>query len=656
MKPFTFVLLVLFALLSLSGGRIEAKKVKINHRQAPKVKAPKSINDLTCFPEEENGGPSGLIRAFVSKAVSIPYIGDNLVFAYEIMQEVETISKKTSPDSTNKCMEQYISRTINKAIADKVRDAMSTQQRVYLEQLHQFKSWVSDKDFNVKEEKKRQEAYYLFREMWSPLIQLKAWYTTCTAKQLELNLCHVNDISNHAQFFVDFSVFASTQFLPYHLTGYLQFYTFNGVDNTTMQEARSDISKKITEYFAGQKGLYQTYNTMYSKAVDYRVEAVQSRYQKHEWTAWDWGALETLWHQKIVYEIKDDSFHHLNMKLECSGVYNWGHDGCPGWNEDKFERVNRNIKERARRDSVISLYLASGGMNWQVLVPEYSQYYRLTNVTKEVMLKPFSNHMEGIEVENPIMEDFSQPPRGVKPGSYKITRMEIWHNDEWVNGLKIHYNNGYIQEWGSQGDRHSILDNLISNPIVALSHAAQKEGPGKGDFVGYMRGFKVKRQNEQDRWSSYGDYDGRRNEVFHLHDDYSFPGANGKVWLCGLTTHGSAAWSVQRIQGMAPHWCYEEAVVVEKACPKVPGFEAHTGRDIPGGDISCKRAEDVHQAGVSDAYVKYVLDLAQQCQRSRLCNAISFSMQPGQVKSCLKTQKHVPDSNHVPNSCYYRKL
>ena len=120
---------------------------------------PQSINDLTCFPEEENGGPSGLIRAFVSKAVSsIPYIGDNLVFAYEIMQEVETISKKTSPDSTNKCMEQYISRTINKAIADKVRDAMSTQQRVYLEQLHQFKSWVSDKDFNVKEEKKRQEA------------------------------------------------------------------------------------------------------------------------------------------------------------------------------------------------------------------------------------------------------------------------------------------------------------------------------------------------------------------------------------------------------------------------------------------------------------------------------------------------------------------
>jgi hypothetical protein len=33
-------------------------------------------------------------------------------------------------------------------------------------------------------------------------------------------------------------------------------------------------------------------------------------------------------------------------ELECSGVWghNWGHDGCPGWNKDKFERVNRNIK------------------------------------------------------------------------------------------------------------------------------------------------------------------------------------------------------------------------------------------------------------------------------------------------------------------------
>jgi hypothetical protein len=52
---------------------------------------------------------------------------------------------------------------------------------------------------------------------------------------------------------------------------------------------------------------------MYSKAVDYRVEAVKSSYQKHEWTEWSWAALETRRHQKIVYEIKDDSFHHLDM-------------------------------------------------------------------------------------------------------------------------------------------------------------------------------------------------------------------------------------------------------------------------------------------------------------------------------------------------------
>lgn len=70
-------------------------------------------------------------------------------------------------------------------------------------------------------------------------------------------------------------------------------------------------------------------------------------------------------------------------------------------------------------------------MNWQVLVPEFQKYYQLKNETKEVVLRPFSNHMEGIEVENPSMVDFSQPPRGAKPGSYKIMKMEIWSNDEW---------------------------------------------------------------------------------------------------------------------------------------------------------------------------------------------------------------------------------
>ena len=96
-----------------------------------------------------------------------------------------------------------------------------------------------------------------FNAMAAPLTQLQSWYTTCTKEQQELHLCHGNDDSNHAQFFVDFSIFASTQFLPYYLTDYLQYYTLNGVDPKTMEDARNDLAKQITNDFAGKDGLYQ---------------------------------------------------------------------------------------------------------------------------------------------------------------------------------------------------------------------------------------------------------------------------------------------------------------------------------------------------------------------------------------------------------------
>lgn len=130
-----------------------------------------------------------------------------------------------------------------------------------------------------------------------------------------------------------------------------------------------------------------------------------------------------------------------------------------------------------------------------------------------------------------------------------------------INGIKIYYDTGFIQEWGSFGDHYSLLDNLLDDPIVAVSYSAQKQGQSAGDFVGFMRGFQIKTRNG--RVSTFGDYAGRRNQVFVLHDDYSFPGANGQVWLCGLTTHGSATWSIRRIHGMAPHWCYQETVIAE---------------------------------------------------------------------------------------------
>ena len=96
-----------------------------------------------------------------------------------------------------------------------------------------------------------------FTAMSAHLTQLQSWYTTCTKEQEELHLCHENDISNHAQFFSDFSVFVSTQFLPYYLTEYLQYYTLNGVDPKTMEDARNDLAKAITKDFSGKGGIYQ---------------------------------------------------------------------------------------------------------------------------------------------------------------------------------------------------------------------------------------------------------------------------------------------------------------------------------------------------------------------------------------------------------------
>jgi hypothetical protein len=121
----------------------------------------KSISDVTCFPEEE-GGPSGLIRAFVSKAISsIPYVGDNLLFALEIMQEMDKVGKKTSQgseDTPNKCMTQYISRTINKAIADKVRTTMVGYQNEFLGLRNKFLAWIRSKDFDIKNKDNQIEA------------------------------------------------------------------------------------------------------------------------------------------------------------------------------------------------------------------------------------------------------------------------------------------------------------------------------------------------------------------------------------------------------------------------------------------------------------------------------------------------------------------
>jgi len=68
--------------------------------------------------------------------------------------------------------------------------------------------------------------------------------------------------------------------------------------------------------------------------------------------------------------------------------------------------------------------------------------------------------------------------------------------------------------------------------------------------------------------TAYGDYEGRHYPNFVLTDDFSFAGANGQVWLCGMTTHGHSGNNPLRVHGVSPHWCYNETVLEEGACIK----------------------------------------------------------------------------------------
>ena len=208
---------------------------------------------LDCFPEEE-GGPSGLIRAFVLKAVeSIPFAGENLAFAYELMEQAEAITEKTA--STNQCMEQFITRTINKAIASNVRRTLAAEQRAYLTASNSFRSFVSDKTFNIST--MREGARSRFKEMSRPLGHLFSWYTLCSAEDTGVTSCVEDKQHIHSQFFADFAVFASSQFLPFHLTRYVQYYPMNGFVPPAMADDRKAIATTIIREFSKADGIYQ---------------------------------------------------------------------------------------------------------------------------------------------------------------------------------------------------------------------------------------------------------------------------------------------------------------------------------------------------------------------------------------------------------------
>jgi len=196
-----------------------------------------------------------------------------------------------------------------------------------------------------------------------------------------------------------------------------------------------------------------------------------------------------------------------------------------------------------------------------------------------------------------------------------------------------------------------VISDLGRNPITGLSYSSNKAADGT--FIGFLQGLKVTRMNGD--VTTYGDYEGRHYPNFVLTDDFSFAGANGQVWLCGMTTHGHSGNNPLRVHGVSPHWCYNETVL-EEACPEVKGYKAFPGRDNLFRDIpkSCKKAADKDQAGVSDAYVS---GLASACDKDQTCGAFTFNGRPGSISSCLKTWTNEPPKEpRYPNVCYYKKI
>jgi hypothetical protein len=91
----------------------------------------------------------------------------------------------------------------------------------------------------------------MFNTIEAPLSQLHTWYTECSKAQEDAHLCHRVNPSSHSQFFTEFSIFASTVFLPYHLARYVDYYTRTGQAQGTMEDYRENMAKSITGKFSG---------------------------------------------------------------------------------------------------------------------------------------------------------------------------------------------------------------------------------------------------------------------------------------------------------------------------------------------------------------------------------------------------------------------
>jgi len=156
----------------------------VKARYKAKTEAPE------CFPEGTGGGPAALLKSFVYKAIeAIPYAGENLVWVAERIDGTMDLMKKS--ESQNQCMavrklelwfqggvrsahfpnspfsslpvlyayiQNFISKTINKAISAVVRKAFGAHLKEYRKFSDDFKGIVKAENFSITKREKRVQA------------------------------------------------------------------------------------------------------------------------------------------------------------------------------------------------------------------------------------------------------------------------------------------------------------------------------------------------------------------------------------------------------------------------------------------------------------------------------------------------------------------
>ena len=144
-------------------------------------------------------------------------------------------------------------------------------------------------------------------------------------------------------------------------------------------------------------------------------------------------------------------------------------------------------------------------------------------------------------------------PAGHNYQDFNISAIDI-RSGAWIDWIRVTYTHRtsgqkLVQEWGNSngGGVPDLPKNLLTDPIVAATWGSQIRS--EDVVVGALRGFTLLQAGGHvTSAGSWGD------DTRQLTDSFSV--WKGAVWLCGMNIHGEPG---NRVSGIGPHWCYNEA-------------------------------------------------------------------------------------------------